>query len=85
MLLNERLTRIHSQKDPRLHFGESFTLTTIHSWAHKVPATHTKPGRVNDQQAALTTLKLRAHTCPDRLCQDTPTQSLKACDSPPGS
>ena len=27
MLLNKRLTRVHSQKDPRLHFGESFTLT----------------------------------------------------------
>ena len=27
MLLNKRLTRIHSQKDPRLHFAESFTLT----------------------------------------------------------
>ena len=27
MLLNERLTRVHSHKDPRLHFGESFALT----------------------------------------------------------
>ena len=27
MLLNERLTRIHSQKDTRLHFGEGFSLT----------------------------------------------------------
>ena len=29
-------------------------------------------------QVALTTLKLRAHTCPQPLCKDTPTQSLKA-------
>ena len=27
MLLNKHLTRVHSQKDPRLHFGESFSLT----------------------------------------------------------
>ena len=27
MLLNELLTWVHSQKDPRLHFGESFTST----------------------------------------------------------
>ena len=27
VLLNERLTQVHSQKDPRLPFGESFTLT----------------------------------------------------------
>ena len=26
MLLNERLTRVHSQKDSRLHFGKSFAL-----------------------------------------------------------
>ena len=26
MLLNERSTQVHLQKDPRLHFGESFTL-----------------------------------------------------------
>ena len=26
MLLNERLTRVHSQKDPRLHFAKSFPL-----------------------------------------------------------
>ena len=26
MLLKERLTGVHSQKDPRLHFGESVTL-----------------------------------------------------------
>ena len=29
MLLNESLTRVHSQKDPRLHFGESYALTTV--------------------------------------------------------
>lgn len=28
MLLNEHLTRVHSQKDPLLYFGESFTLST---------------------------------------------------------
>ena len=27
MLLNKSLTRVHSQKDPRMHFGESYTLT----------------------------------------------------------
>ena len=27
MLLNEHLTRAHSQKDLRLHFGESFSLS----------------------------------------------------------
>ena len=27
MLLRKGLTRVHSQKKPRLHFGESFTLT----------------------------------------------------------
>ena len=26
MLLNKHLTQVHSQKDPRFHFGESFTL-----------------------------------------------------------
>ena len=26
MLSNESLTRVHSQKDPRLRFGESFAL-----------------------------------------------------------
>ena len=26
MHLNESLTRVHSQKEPRLHVGESFTL-----------------------------------------------------------
>ena len=26
MLLHESLTRVHSQKDPGLHFGESFAL-----------------------------------------------------------
>ena len=30
MLLNESLTRVHSQKKPRLHFGESFALN--HRW-----------------------------------------------------
>ena len=27
----------------------------------------------------------KAHTCPWRLCEDTPTRSLKACNSPPVS
>ena len=27
MLLNESLTWVHSQKDPRLHFGESYALS----------------------------------------------------------
>ena len=27
MLLHEGLTRMHSQKEPKLHFGESFTLS----------------------------------------------------------
>ena len=29
MLLHEGLTRVHSQKDPRLHFGESFALNCL--------------------------------------------------------
>ena len=29
MLLNERMTRVHSWKDPWLHFGESFTVKSI--------------------------------------------------------
>ena len=29
MLLHKGLTHIHSQKKPRLHFGESFTLTQV--------------------------------------------------------
>ena len=28
MLLNKSLTRVHSQKDPRLHFGESYALSS---------------------------------------------------------
>ena len=39
----------------------------------------------NDPQVALSILKLRVHTCPCVLCKDTPTQSLKACNSPPVS
>ena len=38
-------------------------LITIHTWAHLGLATHMKASCVNDQQVALTTLKLRAHTC----------------------
>ena len=30
VLLNEHLTWVHSQKDNRLHFGESFTLIEDH-------------------------------------------------------
>ena len=30
MCLHEGLTRIHSQQKPRLHFGESFTLTATY-------------------------------------------------------
>ena len=29
MLLNDPLTQVHSQKEPRLHFGESFTLSLL--------------------------------------------------------
>ena len=34
MLLNEHLTWVHSQKDPRLHFGESFTLKSLCQFCH---------------------------------------------------
>ena len=54
------------------------SLTTIHTCAHLVLATHMKAGWVNNPQVALTPLKLRAHTCPKRPWKDTPTQSLKA-------
>ena len=40
------------------------SLTTIHTWAHLVLATHMKAGWVKDPKVALRTLKLRAHTCP---------------------
>ena len=33
---------------------------------------HMKAGFVNDPKVGLTTLKLRAHTCPKWLCKDTP-------------
>ena len=39
-------------------------LTTIQIWAHLALATHMNASKVNDSQVALTTLKLRAHTCP---------------------
>ena len=45
----------------------------FHTWLHIVLPTHIKA------------LKLRAHTGPSQLCKDTPTQSLKACKSPPVS
>ena len=47
--------------------------------------TYIKAGLTNDPQVALMTLILRAHTCPKQLCKDTPTQRLKACNSPPVS
>ena len=38
MLLNEHLTQVHSQKDPWLHFGKSFTLRTyFKARHHKTP------------------------------------------------
>ena len=39
-------------------------LTTIHTWAHLTLATHMKAGLTNDPSVALTTVKLRIHTCP---------------------
>ena len=36
MLLHEGLTWVHSQKKPRLHFGESFTLSWMNSERGKV-------------------------------------------------
>ena len=35
--------------------------------------------KINDQQVALTTLKLRSRAGPERLLKDTPTQSFTAC------
>ena len=32
MLLNQSVTRVHSKKDPRLHFGESFTFKDKHNF-----------------------------------------------------
>ena len=61
------------------------SFTTIHTWAHLALATHVKASWVNNPQVAMTTLKLRAHMCPWLLSKDTPTQSLKACSSPPVS
>ena len=49
------------------HPGQFFSpdsLTTIHTWAHPAIATDMKAGLTNNSQLALTTLKLRAHTCP---------------------
>lgn len=40
---------------------------------------HLKETKINDQQVALTTLKLRARTGPERLCKHTPRQSVTAC------
>ena len=42
----------------------AYILTTIHTWAHLALANHMKAGWTNNPQVALTTLKLRAHTCP---------------------
>ena len=35
MLLHEGLTRVHSQKKARLHFGESLTLTEMNVFPFK--------------------------------------------------
>ena len=50
------------------------SLTTIHTRANQALATHMKAGWVHDPQVALTTLKLRAHKYPERVCEDTRTQ-----------
>ena len=52
------------------------SLSTIHTWAHLAIATHMKAGW------AFMWVKLGAHTCPHRLCKDTPTQCLKASQLP---
>ena len=57
-----------------------------HSHLGSPNPSNTHDGRLGQTpQDAPTTLKLRAHMCPERLCEDTPTQSLKACNSPPVS
>ena len=40
MVLNKQLTRVYSLKDPRLHFGESFTL----KWPSDNPLLNPCPG-----------------------------------------
>ena len=39
MLLHEGLTRVHSQKDPRLHFGESFACLKFRFVKSLIPQT----------------------------------------------
>lgn len=51
--------------------------TTIHIWAQLALTSHMSAGWVNDSQVALTILKLGAHPCPLKLCEGTPTHSLK--------
>lgn len=48
-----------------LNMGCCFpTLTVIHTWARLSLTTHMNASWVNDPQVALTTIKLRAQTCP---------------------
>ena len=54
MLKNERLTRVRSQKDPRLHFGESFTLKRLsgEDTADSKLLKHSEGERTSDRSAA---------------------------------
>ena len=39
-------------------------LKNIHAWVQLALETHLKAGFTNDPQVSLTSLKLKAHTCP---------------------
>ena len=63
-----QLIFLHSAPESLPAFGSCSAphsnTATIHTWALLARATHRKDGWVQDPQVALTTLKLRVHTCP---------------------